>query len=161
MSNKVRLVAYQEEHHQDLMRFQLPDEQKRFTALPEEALRKAFPDTQRYPVTIVKGEVPVGFFVLHIGSDYALEIGSPEAILLRAFLIEYQHQGKGYAKEGLKQLPGYVKERFPDAKEIILAVNEMNVAAQKLYQKSGFVDLGHRIMGPQGLQWIMHYTMDN
>ncbi|MDN4604089.1 hypothetical protein P5G61_22800 [Paenibacillus sp. F6_3S_P_1C] len=60
----------------------------------------------------------------------------------------------------MRALPELVKQLDPKVNEIILAVNEGNIAAQKLYLKAGFLDRGERKMGIHGLQLILHYRME-
>lgn len=153
----IRLSSYSENYKKALLEFQLPAEQARYTALPCDALEMTLQDPDRYPMVIVKENTAVGFFVLHIGSDYTLLVNNPKAILMRAFSIDAKYQGKGYAKETLKLLPAYVSGSFPDVNEIILAVNEENIPAQHLYNKAGFVDYGNRKQGSHGLQFIYQY----
>ena len=53
-------------------------------------------------------------------------------------------------------LQDFVKYYYPVKNEVILAVNEKNIPAQKLYEKVGFQDKGFRRMGPIGQQLILH-----
>lgn len=56
----------------------------------------------------------------------------------------------------MKALPEFVLHRYREIDEIILAVNERNIAAQQLYLKLGFLDRGVRKMGIHGQQLILH-----
>lgn len=160
MSNVISLSVYKEEHYAELVSFELPGDQKSFTSLPEEVLETALQDVNRIPVVILKDVTPIGFFVLHKHSEYASKVGNVDAILVRAFSINFEYQGKGYAKEAMNRLPGFVHSLFSEVNEIFLAVNEKNDAARKLYEKAGFTDRGFRIEGPQGLQIIMHNSIN-
>lgn len=53
-------------------------------------------------------------------------------------------------------LQDFVIYYYPIKNEVILAVNEKNIPAQKLYEKVGFQDKGYRRMGPIGQQLILH-----
>ncbi len=84
---------------------------------------------------------------------------NPKAMLLRAFSTDLHHQGKGYAKESLMLLPEFVRAKFPDFNNIVLAVNVKNTAAQSLYKKCGYLDEGIRKMGRKGELVIMNYYL--
>lgn len=162
ISSTVELTLYRPEHKADLALFHLPEEQLQFTALPVDSLEEALTDPQRYPIVIIAEHKVVGFFVLHTGQgilDYDLYIDTPlaEVMLIRALLIDSGHQGKGYASKAMQLLPAWVKYHFPFIHELILAVNERNLAAQHTYTVAGFEDLGHRPIGLAGPQRIMHY----
>ncbi|ANF96806.1 GNAT family N-acetyltransferase [Paenibacillus bovis] len=161
---EVKMEFYHPGHLEALKKFELPAEQHRFTALPVEVLERALTDPDRYPVVITAAGQAVGFFILHIGSG----IGSyrsytstslPELMLIRALLIDYHQQRRGYAGQAMRQLPDWVRQHFPKIRELILAVNVKNEPAQQLYIHSGFVDHGMRRQGIVGLQWIMHYSL--
>ncbi|MGM1048137.1 MAG: GNAT family N-acetyltransferase [Bacillota bacterium] len=157
MVNGLCLSIYKDEYYKDLISFELPSDQKRYTGLPTEVLEKSIKDMDRYPIVILKDNIPVGFFVLHKNSEYADIIRNSSAILLRGLSIDFKHQGNGYAKKAMNDLPQFVMDLFPEAKELFLAVNEKNIVAQQLYAKVGFLDLGYRKTGAQGLQILMHY----
>ncbi|WKB36244.1 hypothetical protein QS257_03250 [Terrilactibacillus sp. S3-3] len=111
---KVHLAFYTSLHLEALNHFELSESQLPFTLLPKAALRTALNERdERFPVTILKKDLPVGFFVLHIGEGICDYTSNPKAVLLRAFSINYSQQRKGYAKAALQQLPGFVKKTFP------------------------------------------------
>ncbi|MEK3827744.1 GNAT family N-acetyltransferase [Paenibacillus sp. FSL K6-1558] len=159
MGQGICLVPYEEQYHQDLTRFTLKNEQIHFTALPAQVIEEAMINPDKDPIVILHQVVPVGFFVLHKGSEYVEPAESDHKILIRALSISEQYQGKGYALDAMKQLPDWVREFHPEIDEIILAVNEANKAAYQLYVKSGFLDLGLTRMGSRGIQHILCYSM--
>ncbi|GGA24283.1 GNAT family N-acetyltransferase [Paenibacillus physcomitrellae] len=155
----IELQLYRHGFFEDLMKFELPQEQQAFTAMPLEVLELALQDENRYPVVIVIEAEAVGFFVLHLHSELAEQLGRPKAVLLRALSMNHKHQGQGYAKQAMLKLPELVKQLFPDQEEIVLAVNEKNEAGRQLYSRCGFEDLGHRNTGRSGLQLVLHYRL--
>lgn len=159
MDKEIRLVSYEKQYYQALTHFMLKKEQMDFTAMPAEVIEEAVTNPDKDPVVILCGAVPVGFFVLHKGSEYVEPAESDCKILIRALSISMEHQGKGYALEAMKRLPAWVRKFHPEMNEIILAVNEANQAARQLYLKSGFLDLGVRRMGRHGMQYILHYSL--
>ncbi|WP_134684953.1 GNAT family N-acetyltransferase [Brevibacillus migulae] len=158
-SKHVTLCFYRPEHSAGLSAFYLPEEQKQFTALPAEVLSESLRDSNRHPVVITAGEKPVGFFVLHHGKEIGPFTSNERALLLRAFSIDHVHQGMGYAKAAMLLLPAFTAKHFPDLTEIVLAVNARNLAAKRLYEKTGFQDKGITRMGKNGLQHVLHYEL--
>ncbi|MBB6453309.1 RimJ/RimL family protein N-acetyltransferase [Salirhabdus euzebyi] len=155
----IKLAMYEEKYKEKLYDFDLPEEQKQFTGMPRETVDLAVGDQHRHPIVILHNENPIGFFVLHFSDEITDFTTHTEVLLLRAFLIDQNHQGKGYAKEAMLLLPAFVQEVFPEVEEIILVVNERNIAAQQLYKKVGFVDKGFRREGKIGPQYVMHLEM--
>ena len=152
MDKYVRVAFVSDEHLDCLNTFELPEEQVQYTRLPRDVS-----DLQewQYPIVILAGEEPVGFFLLHRTERVKEFTGNPDAILLTAFSIDFRQQGKGYAKQGLQALPGFVAAHFTGCDEVVLAVNHKNIPAQNVYRKTGFSDTGIRRMGPRGEQFIM------
>jgi RimJ/RimL family protein N-acetyltransferase len=147
----LELFFYQSEHFDRLKAFHLPPEQVQFTAIPIDMLETSH---ERHPIVIIHDHVPVGFFVLHSSARVQEYSDNPYAMLLTAFSIDHDQQGKGFAKAGLEQLTGFVQKEFPACNEVVLAVNQRNVPAQKLYEKVGFTDTGLRKMGKIGEQKV-------
>lgn len=159
MENLIRLALYHEQYDQDLADFALKGEQFQFTAMPAEVIEEAIQNPDKDPMVILHKEKPVGFFILHKSSEYVEEKDASHTILVRALSISMEYQGNGYAKAAMKALPEFVRQLYPEINEIILAVNEGNIAAQQLYLKVGFLDMGVRKMGIHGLQLILHHRM--
>ena len=114
----------------------------------------------RHPFVILADGIPVGFFVLHIGENTDPFTSDKKAILLRGFLVDQKHQGKGIGKKALQILPEFAKGIFPNKDSIILAVDFMNMNAKTLYTKSGFQDKEFRRKARSGLMEIMEYRLD-
>ncbi|WP_458353674.1 GNAT family N-acetyltransferase [Peribacillus frigoritolerans] len=159
-SETITLTPCLPEHLHQLSRFYLPDTQTPFSALPDESLKYCREDCDRHPIVILAKGIPVGFFVLHIGENITPFTSDKKAILLRGFLVDQKHQGKGIAKKALQSLPEFAKGIFPNKDSIILAVDVMNVNAKTLYAKSGFHDTGIQKEGRSGFMEIMEYRLD-
>ncbi|MGE7907772.1 GNAT family N-acetyltransferase [Peribacillus sp. NPDC094092] len=144
------LTPYLPEHLHRLSRFDLPDTQTSFSGLPEEPLKYCREDCDRHPIVILAEGIPVGFFVLHIGENITPFTNDKKAILLRGFLVDQKHQGKGVANKALQMLPEFAKGIFPNKDSIILAVDVMNVIAKSLYAKLGYQDTGIQKEGRSG-----------
>jgi RimJ/RimL family protein N-acetyltransferase len=152
----VSLEFYIPEFKNDLLDYDLLEEQRRFTAFPADALEKCKEDPERHPVVILYDNRPAGFFVLHGWSGVKDYSDNQNAMLLRAYSINLSFQGKGIATKSILLLKHFVKEHFPLVDEIILTVNHSNVMAQNVYKKGGFVDQGRRAMGREGEMYIYH-----
>ncbi|ESU33234.1 hypothetical protein G3A_07315 [Bacillus sp. 17376] len=152
----VSLVFYKPEYKERLLNYRLSAEQQRYTAFPVDALQRCESEPDRHPIVILYGYQPAGFFVLHGGEGVKEFSNNNDAILLRAYSINAEFQGKGIASQSIKLLNPFVKKHFPDVNEIILAVNHANIAAQTVYKKGGFVDQGIRAMGREGEMFICH-----
>lgn len=159
MGNSIRLALYHEQYDQDLDDFALRGDQLQFTAMPGDVIDEAIQNPDKDPMVILHEEKPVGFFILHKNSEYVENKDASHTILIRALSISMEHQGNGYAKEAMKALPKFVRQLHPEINEIILAVNEGNIAAKQLYLKVGFLDRGVRKMGIHGLQLILHHRI--
>ncbi|KWX84897.1 hypothetical protein AMQ83_27880 [Paenibacillus riograndensis] len=160
-AGQISLRLYEEKYKEDLLAFELPPEQAEFTGLPEETLSEAVANPGKTAVVIVQEEQAVGFFVLHRGEGIAdFYPNTTGAILLRAFLINYASQGQGIAKAALLLLPDFIRTHFPWVREIVLAVNERNIAAASLYSRAGFLDKGLRRSGGKGPQKVLQYGLD-
>lgn len=155
----LQLVPYEEKYKEMIQAFTLPSEQVQFTANPSELLEKAKEDSTRNVVVILANDKPVGIFALQCGERVDEYTDNGNALLLVAFSINHDEQGKGYAKRGLALLHNFVASYFPDKNEIVLAVNERNIPAQKLYLKVGFEDRGQRRMGPIGSQLVLYLPL--
>lgn len=149
--NTVVLKHYEPGYYEHLKNFTLPEEQERFTAKPVDMLEAS---AERFPIVIVSGVEPVGFFVLHSSARVNEYTDNPKAMLLTAFSIDYTQQGKGLAQKGMLGVRDFLKEEFPWCNEIILAVNHKNIPAQNLYKKVGYKDTRRRKLGPIGEQFI-------
>lgn len=164
MEHPIQLMPYQEEHNSALLAYQLPEEQIRFTALPETvferiAARKAQNDFSAVPVSIMLQGQPVGLFVLDRGSDLELWTENKQAVFLRSLSInpEFQHQGIG--RQAMQALPQFIADQMPalSINEIVLGVNLNNQAAQRLYRRIGFNEYGFNMNAPFVGQIIMKW----
>lgn len=159
INSGISLEMYRPEYDLALKTFTLPENQRKFTLLPSEMIRRAEGDPTRHSVVILCEGEPVGFFVLRSGEVVRDYSDNPRALLLVALCVNYSQQGKGYAKKGLQFLKFFVSEHFDDINEVVLAVNENNINAQILYKKLGFKDTGKRKLGKLGETFIYSLSL--
>lgn len=112
------------------------------TAIPLAAIEQCELDKDRHTFMLLWNLKLAVFFVLHKGKGVMEYHNNQNAILLRAYSIEESFQDRGSAGEMLKALSVFVKDCYPFASELILAVNTENQAAQHVYEKAGFLDRG-------------------
>ncbi|MBM7691077.1 ribosomal protein S18 acetylase RimI-like enzyme [Peribacillus deserti] len=139
--------------------YYLTEDQAFFTSLPKDAIKSYDTAEDRYPIVILNGTQPAGFFILHGWEGVKSFYSNKRAILIRAFSIQADYQGQGIAHECFRRLPSFIKKHFPDKNEIVLAVNHKNTIAQHVYKKGGFTDKGIRAMGKRGRSYIMHLSI--
>lgn len=144
----MRFVNYSKEYDTLIQQYVLTEDQLLYTASPKEAIESL--DEERRAILAFEEDLFVSFFVLHEGSGPQEFLGNEDTILLRSFSTDTRHQGKGYGKQIIKELPEFVKEHYSKAKGIVLAVNEDNEKALQLYVKNGYIDEGKRMMGRRG-----------
>jgi RimJ/RimL family protein N-acetyltransferase len=143
----VRLAPVGPELRERLLALAPRPEQERFSGRLTETLPAAEADPDREPVAILDGDEPVGFFVLHCGPAAGDLAPERRDVLLRAFLVDAAAQGRGIATRALEALPGFVAERLPGVRRIVLSVNVRNPVAIRTYARAGFADSGRLYLG--------------
>lgn len=73
--------------------------------------------------------------------------------------INPNFQGKGYGKLALLNLNEFIDTQQISFNKIVLGVNHKNIAAQKLYEKAGFIKSERTCMGIKGLQYIYELNL--
>ena len=139
---EVRLAAVSPDLRGTLLGLAPRPEQERFAGRLADTLPAAEADPERTPVAILADGEPVGFFVLHRGPAAGVLAPEGRDVLLRAFLVDARHQGRGIATRALAALPGFVAERLPGIHRIVLSVNVRNPVAIRTYERAGFADTG-------------------
>jgi len=143
-----------------LKKYHLSISHREFTGMPLQSIEICSKDKNRHPVIIDYHGSAIGYFVLHSGSGVEDYSTNDFALLLRTYSIDSRYQGMGIAKQSMKLLPAFVKQHFPEVNEIVLAVNQRNGAAQRVYTGSGFLDTGRKLMGRKGKQLIFHMNLE-
>lgn len=153
----VTIKPYQESYFEVLTAYELDERQSAFALVPKHILTNPaiLENTLRAHYCVLYNDVPVGFFSLDRSDDRLIYTDNQQSILLRAFSIMPQHQGKGIAKALMFLLPEYVKVNYPTINEIVFGVNFENESAYNLYLKTGYTDANRVYQGPKGLQHSM------
>ena len=155
----MKIMTYQNDLDYLLEDYYLPEEQKQYSAMPRMAVEISEGNSNRHPLMGIDENRLVTFFILEEGEAVKTFSDEDRDILLRSFSTNYKDQGKGYARKALELTPDYIREYLPHIKAIVLGVNKVNVPAQKLYEKCGFIDEGNRVMGPKGEMKVMKYYL--
>lgn len=153
----MRLKFYEEKDDYLIERYTITEEQLRYTMSPKASIDLVKQDQNRHAILVLNEDKLVTFFVLHEKEGVKPYSSNEQAILIRAFSTDFYEQGKGYAKAALQLLPDFVLEHFPNINELVLGVNQPNIAAQSLYKKCGFVDEGRLATGFKGEIKVMSY----
>ncbi|MCF6161088.1 GNAT family N-acetyltransferase [Furfurilactobacillus milii] len=158
----VELMQYTDttQNRQQINDYQLTD--VTYTGTPKSVVAKAKEDPDRMPIMIMLEDQLAGFFCLHIHKG-PLEIGGnvKTDVLLRALSIDERFRGQGISLTAMNLVSTFVNVLFPNVTRIILAVNQRNVPAQRLYQKAGFRDTGIHRVGKIGPQYVLFKMVNN
>lgn len=79
--------------------------------------------------------LPVGFAMIGAYNE------EHQYIWLDRFMVDAQSQGKGYGKRFLEKLIAFIRQNWP-VKDIVLSINEENLAAKRLYETFNFKETG-------------------
>ncbi|UUL75795.1 GNAT family N-acetyltransferase [Pseudarthrobacter sp. Fe7] len=137
--------------------------QERFVGDPLRMALAGLAEESRHPYVVESAGDAVGLLTLQAGA--AGLAGWPDdqgAWLLRGFLIDRRHQGKGLAApaaaaavEAARRLTA---RRQSCESGVVLSVNEENPAGLSAYRRAGFVDAGPYLGGAAGPQRSMFHS---
>ena len=162
MNPRITLAPCRGEHYPALTAYQLSGVQAEFSRPPTDWLSGNIPfSAAQLAVTILRGDEPIGFFVLDSGAGRDDYSANPHAVLLRSMSLNPRHQGNGYARTALvpATLDAFIRAHLPACDEIVLGVHHANRAAVRLYLRVGFADTGRTYDGLKGLQFIYHRVL--
>lgn len=178
-STRVRLLRLDTESTETallrevLLEHDLPPEQLQFTGLPTQTLPDADSDPERFPYAIVARDEPLndldaardacaGFGVLDRAVRTGLVDAPEHAVLLRAYYVTPQWQGRGIGQTSCSAplLDRLAAAVAPHADTIVLCVNQANQPAQRVYKAAGFEFAGHTVPGNAGPQDVMSRPLD-
>lgn len=131
----VELRKITKDNLEDVLNLKVSENQQAFVSSTASSLAQAYVYRETaFPFAIYADNTLVGFIML----------GYYEArkqYTLWKFLIDKNHQNKGYGREALKQGILYLKDRF-GAREIYTGVALGNESAKYLYSSIGFKETG-------------------
>lgn len=148
----MKLVEYTARYKPLIDNYHLADDT--FSRRPQESLLQTYQDKEFHRILAFNNNDLVTFFILDEGKDKYNYTNQSDSLLLRSFSTDSRYTRKGFALQTLKQLPGFVQEKFPHIRTIVLGVNERNVQAIQLYKKAHFTDTGKKYFGKKDWQLI-------
>lgn len=136
--------------------------QDRFVGDPLRMALAGLAEESRRPYVVEAGGTAVGLLTLQSGA--AGLAGWPDdqsAWLLRGFLIDQRHQGKGLgtlaAAAAVEAARKLTARHQSGQSGVVLSVNEANPAGLAAYRRAGFIDRGAYLGGSQGPQRTMFH----
>jgi len=145
----VSLREITQETVNSILNLRVTKEQEQFVASNAVSIAQAYFSDDAWFRAIYADETPVGFLMLSDQPDKG------EYFLWR-FMVDAQHQGKGYGHRALKLLIDYVKTR-PNAKELSLSHVPGPGSPEGFYRRLNFEHTGEQA----GEELVMKLTFDN
>lgn len=131
----VELKEISKENLEDVLNMEISEHQKPFVSSTAYSLAQAYVYRETaFPFAIYADNTLVGFIMMGFYE-------SRNQYTLWKFMIDKQHQNKGYGREALKQGIRYLIDKF-GAKEIYTGVSLGNEMAKHLYNSVGFEATG-------------------
>lgn len=130
----VTLREITRENYREILKLKVSGDQNQFVATNAISLAQANFHPEAWYRGIYADDTPVGFAMLEIDTE------KPDYYLWR-FMIDKDHQGKGYGYQAMKLLIEHVKT-LPNASEFFLSYVPADGSPQKFYEKLGFEDTG-------------------
>ena len=134
----------------DILKLRVSEEQKSFVAGNDISIIEAYTaitgNGHAFPFVIYEDDMPIGFLMIGFGTDDywddAPAIAAGNYNLWR-FMIDKDHQKKGYGKEALRLALDFIRT-FPcgQAEYCWLSYEPENAVASGLYRSFGFVETG-------------------
>jgi diamine N-acetyltransferase len=131
---QVTLREITKETVRSILRLEVPDDQKRFVAPNAVSISEAHFSEQAWIRAIYAGETPVGFVMLALEPEYA-------KYYLWRFMIDRNHQRKGYGVQAMRLVIAFVKQQ-PGAAALTLGYVPGVGDPSAFYAKLGFVETG-------------------
>ena len=133
--NMVELREITKDNLEDVLNLNISEHQKTFVSSTASSLAQAYVYRETaFPFAVYADNILVGFIMLGYYE-------AREQYTLWKFLIDKNHQNKGYGREALKQGIIYLKDKF-GVREIYTGVSLGNESAKHLYSSIGFMETG-------------------
>jgi GNAT superfamily N-acetyltransferase len=149
----------------DVAGMELAPGQDAFVGDPFKMMLMGLEDETRWPYVIEADGAAVGVFTLQ--SDAAMLAGWPDdhsAWLLRGFLIDRRHQGRGLgslsAATAVREARKLTMRLGGGQAGVVLSVNDRNPTARSAYLSAGFAESGRYLGGTAGPQVTMYRGFD-
>jgi GNAT superfamily N-acetyltransferase len=137
------------------------EDQRKFVGDPLRMMLVALEEESRYPFAVDSDGAAVGVLTLQIGAAGLAGWPDNDSVwLLRGFLIDRRHQGRGLgtlaAEAAIRAAAKLTAALGGDQAGVVLSVNEVNAAGRTAYRHAGFEDRGQYLGGDSGPQRTMY-----
>jgi len=145
----------------EVAELELAPGQQEFAGDPLRMMLVALQEDSRFPYVVDSGGSAVGVLTLQRGAaSLAGWTGDDSVWLLRGFLIDRNHQGRGMgtlaAAAAVREAAKLTARLGGGEAGVVLSVNERNPAGQAAYRNAGFEDRGQYLGGGAGAQRTMY-----
>ena len=130
----VTLRELTKENFRDMLALSLPPEQQAFVAPNVKSLAEAQFHADAWFRGIYAADTPVGFVMIS-------DIPEKAEYFLWRFMIDRQHQGKGYGRRAIELLVDHVRTR-PNAEYLHVSYKLGEHGPEQFYRRLGFVPTG-------------------
>jgi GNAT superfamily N-acetyltransferase len=135
--------------------------QEDFVGEPLKMMMAALADTSRLPYVIESNGDVLGILTLQAGAASLAGWHDEDPVwLLRGFLIDRKHQGRGFgtsaAAAAVEEARKVTVRAGGGQAGVVLSVHERNFPALRVYVKAGFRDRGRYVSRSSGAQRIMY-----
>ncbi len=136
MPNDVKLQDVTAQNWRAVVSLKLAEDQQRLLASNAYSIAQSKYDEAAQPRAIYAGDKVVGFLMYDVP-----EIDDEDqSVSIYRFMIDREHQGKGYGRAALTQAIEEIKQ-IPGIEKISISYVHGNAAAKKFYASFGFVEL--------------------
>lgn len=136
MPDEVRLENVTVRNWRAVVRLKLAPEQKDLVASNLYSIAQSKFDPNAHPRAVYAGKELVGFLMYDVWEDDGVRVAS-----IYRFMVDRQHQGRGYGRAALARALDEIKVTFGVKKVSIRYVPE-NPVAKSFYASFGFVEVG-------------------
>jgi RimJ/RimL family protein N-acetyltransferase len=145
----------------EIAELEVAEDQGRFVGDPLRMMLIALEEESRHPFAVDSNGAAVGVLTLQAGAASLAGWPDDDSVwLLRGFLIDRRHQGKGLgtsaADAAVRAAAKLTAALGGDQAGVVLSVNEVNPAGRAAYRKAGFEDRGQYLGGDSGPQRTMY-----
>ncbi|MBV6486827.1 MAG: Spermine/spermidine acetyltransferase [Pseudorhodoplanes sp.] len=137
MAHEVRLAEVTAENWWKVASLRLADDQKHLVASNLYSIAQSKFDPDACPRAIYAGDAIIGFLMY----DLPDADDDPKVVSIYRFMIDKDHQGKGYGRAALACAIAEIRE-IPGIDKVSISYLPDNAIARTLYASFGFIETG-------------------
>lgn len=135
---RVRLEEVTAENWEEVVELELEDDQEDFVASNAYSIAESKFNPYARPRAIYAGDSLVGFLMYEVETAD----GDPHDYNIYRFMIDAEHQGKGYGRAALKRCLQEIQDNDPKLELISICYVPHNPRAKEFYASLGFKEVG-------------------